>query len=331
MIVRAALCPSPPLLAAGVCGHAAVLPELREACEAAVGWLLAAAPDAVTVVGPAPVTASWPPDSVPDLSMHAPALNRLARSAGARHPRVGAVDPSSPPLPLAPAIGGPSSGPPSPPVPLALAIGTQLLDAAGYVGPRVLQSVAESASPDACRDLGRDLAADAPLTALLVMGDGSARRSAAAPGYLDDRAEPFDALVEQALRDGDLAALASLDPDLARDLLAAGRPAWQVLAAALALAPATPQAAASPPATASPAAASPTTASPATASPAVASPTTAFPATASPAVASGPATPATHAPADLTDPTRPRTRILYSAAPLGVAYLVATLDPTATR
>ena len=177
--------------------------------------------------------------------------------------------------PRAPAAGPPASRaragrrpaparPAAPPLPLSLAIGAQLLDAAGYCGPRVLQSIAESASPDACRDLGRDLAADAPLTALLVMGDGSARRSAAAPGYLDERAEPFDTVVEQALRDGDLPALAALDPDLARDLLAAGRPAWQALAGALA------------------------------------------------------------APARR---RRPRTRILYSDAPFGVAYLVATLDP----
>ena len=60
---------------------------------------------------------------------------------------------------------------------------------------------------------------------------------AAAPGYLDERAEPFDTVVEQALRDGDVPALA------------AGTPA------------------------------------------------------------------------------RPSTRILYSDAPFGVAYLVATLDP----
>ncbi|HEX4291044.1 MAG TPA: hypothetical protein VH021_19115 [Trebonia sp.] len=230
MIVRAALCPSPPLLGLGVSGQVDVLPELREACEAAVGWLLAAAPDAVTVIGPAATTATWPPDSAPDLPRHAPALNRLAHPADAP--------------------------------PLSLAIGAQLLDAAGYRGPRVLQSVAESAAPDACRDLGRDLAADAPLTALLVIGDGSARRSVAAPGYLDERAEPFDTVVEQALRDGDLPALAALDPNLARDLLAAGRPAWQALAAALA-------------------------------------------------------------------PARPRTRILYSDAPFGVTYLVATLDPSA--
>ncbi len=39
--------------------------------------------------------------------------------------------------------------------------------------------------------------------------------------------------MERAVRDADLAALAALDPDLAADLMAAGRPAWQVLAAAL--------------------------------------------------------------------------------------------------
>jgi hypothetical protein len=244
VIVRAVLCPSPPLLAVGVSGQTDVLPELRDACEAAVGWLLAAAPDAVTVVGPAATTASWPPDSAPDLAMHAPALNRRARLAAAARP---ALDPVSPTLPL------------------SLALGAPLLDAAGYDGPRVLQSIAESASPAVCADLGRDLAADAPLSALLVMGDGTARRSAAAPGYLDERAEPFDTVVEQAIRDGDVAALAALDPDLARDLLAVGRPAWQVLAGALAA----------------------------------------------------------------TTPVRPRTRILYSEAPLGVAYLVATLDPVA--
>jgi hypothetical protein len=226
MIVAAAICPSPPLLASGVTGQDILLPELRDACAAAVAWLLAADPDAVAVIGPATATATWPTDSAPDLSMHAPA-----------------------------AYPGPSA------LPLALAIGVQLLDAVGYSGPRVLASVAESSSLAACLQLGRDLAAAAPRVALLVMGDGSARRSAAAPGYLDQRAEPFDAAVEQAFRDGDLSALTALDPDLARDLLASGRPAWQALAGAL-----------------------------------------------SPA---------------------PQTEILYSAAPFGVAYLVATLTPAA--
>ena len=64
--------------------------------------------------------------------------------------------------------------------------------------------------------------------ALLVMGDGSARRSVTAPGYLDERAVAFDAEVEKALRDGDANALESLDAELGRDLLAAGVPAWRV-------------------------------------------------------------------------------------------------------
>jgi hypothetical protein len=316
VIVRAALCPSPPLLATGVAGQAAVLPELREACEAAVEWLLAAAPDTVTVIGPATVTASWPPDSVPDLSMHAPAINRLAQLAAAARPGDGA-DPSADNSKKWLADGPSASRSPLlPPLPLALAIGAELLDAAGYAGPRILQSVAASASPETCRDLGADLAADAPGGALLVLGDGSARRSAAAPGYLDERAEPFDAAVEQAVRDGDLSALAALDPELARDLLAAGRPAWQVMAAALA---ATPQAAAP---------ASGATA-PATRPPAPATgPTTAV--TRAPAPAPEPSTaPRVTTPADPTARARPRTRILYSAAPFGVSYLVATIDPAA--
>ena len=43
-----------------------------------------------------------------------------------------------------------------------------------------------------------------------------------------------DAEVERAVRDGDLGALLAVDPVLARDLMATGRPAWQVLAGALA-------------------------------------------------------------------------------------------------
>jgi aromatic ring-opening dioxygenase LigB subunit len=69
--------------------------------------------------------------------------------------------------------------------------------------------------------------------ALLVMGDGSARRSRRAPGHLDERSEAFDAEVERAVRDGDLGALLAIDAQLARDLMATGRAAWQVLAGAV--------------------------------------------------------------------------------------------------
>lgn len=54
----------------------------------------------------------------------------------------------------------------------------------------------------------------------LVVGNGSARRSTSAPGYLDDRAGPFDAALGRALRSSDREALAGLNLDLAADLWA---------------------------------------------------------------------------------------------------------------
>jgi aromatic ring-opening dioxygenase LigB subunit len=69
--------------------------------------------------------------------------------------------------------------------------------------------------------------------ALLAMADGSARRGPEAPGYLDERSGPFDAEVARAVRDADTDALLGVDPGLARELLADGRPCWQVLAGAL--------------------------------------------------------------------------------------------------
>jgi hypothetical protein len=199
MIVRAAVCPSPPLLARQLTGGADVLPELRAACAAAVSMLLAAEPDVVVAVGAGPTTATWDPDGRLDLSAYAPMLG----------------------------TGG------KPGLPLALGLGAMLLDSAGHAGPRVLQAVGKAAPTAECLRLGVSLPDLAPRVSLLAVGDGSARRSVAAPGHLDPRAAPFDASVERVLRDGDMAALAALDPDLARDLMATGRAAWQVLAGAM--------------------------------------------------------------------------------------------------
>ncbi len=51
-------------------------------------------------------------------------------------------------------------------------------------------------------------------------------------GYLDERAEAYDAAAAQALAAADTEALAALDPVLSAELLAAGRAPWQVLAGA---------------------------------------------------------------------------------------------------
>ena len=201
MIVTAAICPSPPLLARELTGRAGVLPELRDACAAAVRHLLAAAPDVVAVVGAGSDTATWDPDDRLDLSAYAPLVSGVGSKPG---------------------------------LPLALGIGALLLDEAGYAGPRILQAADELAPSPDCLRLGRDLADVARRVALLAIGDGSTRRGPAAPGYLDERAVPFDDAVRQAVRDGDMAGLAGLDPDLARDLMATGRAAWQVLAGAFA-------------------------------------------------------------------------------------------------
>jgi len=84
-----------------------------------------------------------------------------------------------------------------------------------------------------CLRLGAGLHRLADRVGLLVMADGSARRSPRAPGYLDPRAAAFDAALERAVRGGDLGPLRAMDQALARELLAAGRPGWQVLAGAM--------------------------------------------------------------------------------------------------
>lgn len=102
--------------------------------------------------------------------------------------------------------------------------------------------VAVGASTEQCRRLGGQLAErlrrqDAP-AALLVLGDGAATHSLRAPGYLDHRAQELDESVAAAFAAADPAALLELDPQLAGELLVAGREAWQVAAAAaLCLAP----------------------------------------------------------------------------------------------
>ena len=116
---------------------------------------------------------------------------------------------------------------------LSLGLGALLLDQVGYQGPRRLLAVGQDDPAQACAAVGAGLAAARGRGALLVMGDGSARRSPKAPGYLDPRAASFDAEVERAVRSGDLDPLLALDQSLAHDLMATGRPAWQVLAGAL--------------------------------------------------------------------------------------------------
>jgi hypothetical protein len=211
VLVAAALCPGPPLLVAGMTGAEAPVQELRIAALAAVTELTAARPDVVAVVGTADVTRAWEPDLRLDFAVFAPATGAAAGAAAG-------------------AAGPPAGG--SSELPTALGVGAWLLTAAGQVGRRLLQSVAAAEPAARCAEIGVALAASAPRVAILTMGEGSARRSLKAPGYLDERSAAFDAGVERAVRDGDLRGLLRTDAGLAADLMATGRPGWQVLAGA---------------------------------------------------------------------------------------------------
>jgi hypothetical protein len=111
-------------------------------------------------------------------------------------------------------------------------MGAWLVARSGWAGPVVAVGVHTEAGPPQAEAVGRGLAARAPRVGLLVMGDGSARMSEAAPGYVDPRAVPFQAAVAAALSVADTSSLLSIDPVLAADLLVAGRAAWQVLCGA---------------------------------------------------------------------------------------------------
>ncbi|MFI0354664.1 class III extradiol dioxygenase subunit B-like domain-containing protein [Actinomadura sp. 9N407] len=197
MLIFAAVCPHPPLLVPEMAGEAAhELDGLRAACEVAVRRLKAAVgTDGVLyVVGGDIATRAHGPEAV-----------------GSLRPYGLGDEP----------VDGPV-------LPLSLTIGSWLLKGEDAR----FQSVAYDTPAEDCLKLGRELAESAERVALLVMGDGSACLSEKAPGYLDPRAEPYDALVTEALGRGDAHALRDLDPMVSQELQAAGRAAWQVLAGA---------------------------------------------------------------------------------------------------
>ena len=68
---------------------------------------------------------------------------------------------------------------------------------------------------------------------VLVVANGTAKRSAGAPGHLDERALAFDDSIGAALRDGDGAVLRELDRHLGTELWSYDVPALQALGAAV--------------------------------------------------------------------------------------------------
>ncbi|MER5793869.1 class III extradiol dioxygenase subunit B-like domain-containing protein [Streptomyces sp. NPDC001980] len=214
MLVAAAVCPCPPVLVPEVAAGAA--PELdaaRAACADALGVLAAARPDLLVVVGPA---------EQPGRGVFPQGSRGTFRGFGAEvDVRLGDA-----------AAGGPDAAgerelPPS------LAVGAWLLERTGWAdAPIEGLGVGEPLEAVRCVRAGREIAGRAARVAMLVMGDASACRTLKAPGYLDERAAPFDAEAARALGAADIEAIKALDADLAYQLKAAGRAPWQILAGA---------------------------------------------------------------------------------------------------
>ncbi|MEU5887539.1 class III extradiol dioxygenase subunit B-like domain-containing protein [Streptomyces sp. NPDC047461] len=210
MLVAAAVCPCPPLLVPEVAAGAA--PELdaaRTACTDALGVLAAARPDLLVVLGPAEPSGrgTHPEGAAGSFRGFGVELDvRLGADKGVASGRV---------------------------LPPSLAVAAWLLERTGWAdAPIEGLGVGEPLAAERCIETGREIAARAERVALLVMGDASACRTLKSPGYLDERAAPFDAEVARALGAADVAALEALDAELAYELKVSGRAPWQVLAGA---------------------------------------------------------------------------------------------------
>lgn len=193
--LRVALCPHPPLLLRELSGAADAVPALRTACRAAVADLVAVSPAEVVVVGAGEPGGPVDAGGVVDV-----------RRFGTTGPRA------------APGTGLPQS----------LGVGRRLLDEAGWTGPTSLHAVGWDAGTPELAGLADELLAR-PGTALLLLGDGSARRGEKAPGFLDDRAFGFDDAVADALAAGDPGPLRDLDVTLAAELMVGGRSVLRLL------------------------------------------------------------------------------------------------------
>jgi hypothetical protein len=175
---------------------------LRGACFDAVRALADEAPDVVFVVGPGTVNSTYPGTAAGSLRAYGVAFD----------------------------VG---SGPPV--LPLSLTIGAWLARRClpdSCPCPAEFLEIAGTTPPGECLELGAALAARSARVALLVLGDGSARRALGVPGAADPAAAEFDTRLAGALGTADARALAAIDPAAADEVGAAGRVAWQVLAGA---------------------------------------------------------------------------------------------------
>lgn len=209
MISGVAFCPEPPLLLPTLSqGAAAELADLRACCAQALRALpLVDGP--LVLLGAGDASACY----------RAPVAGTLAGFGVARTLWLG-HPPETEPTPDAV-------------LPASLTVGAWLV--AETLGPSD-GAYAVSVGPDFAGSNAErrlDELASRDDLAVVVLGDGSARRSTSAPGYLDERAADFDAAVAAALRSGDPTSLCKLDATLGEELLVGGVRAWHAAGAVL--------------------------------------------------------------------------------------------------
>lgn len=178
MISSVCVCPAAPVLVPDLTGpNVNDLASLREAAQSAVAALVATTPDCIVVL-------------CPDLA------EPLGTSAG------GSLAPWGAAVAVGSSIDSSIDGAGHAASALTLSpaatLGAWLLDQAGWQGERAYVGKAA------------DLP-EGPSTAVLVMGEGSIRRSLKAPGHFHDDAADHDASVGFALRSADLSAWAAFD------------------------------------------------------------------------------------------------------------------------
>ncbi|WP_415974610.1 class III extradiol dioxygenase subunit B-like domain-containing protein [Rhodococcus sp. 077-4] len=131
--------------------------------------------------------------------------------------------------------GGPMTTAPDPDLPLPVLIAGWLRGVAAPAAAVEARTVPADADARWCAGFGaalrRELDESAETWGVLVLADGANTLTAKAPGSFDERAAGVQQLIDDALATADVDALARLDSDLCAAVGAAGRPAWQVLAA----------------------------------------------------------------------------------------------------
>lgn len=236
MFCLAALIPSPPVLVPELCGGApaagvgaAVEPGGAQPQEAAVNELRAAvlavgatlgeeAPH-WTVLGVGPTERTYDADTVGTFRGFGVDVRVSLGAPGAQT----STDPD---------------------LPLAVLVAGWLRAAVAPHVPARAHLLAADTPARKCAEFGAKLRADLDAVdepqGVLVVADGAATLSTAAPGYFDPRSAPVQTAIDRAAGAGDPEALLALDPARCAELMVSGRAAYQALAGLFAVDAASP-------------------------------------------------------------------------------------------